>query len=166
MDSLKSLDSTVTDSNIKAIESAMRILALLYIRDPTIDLPCGEILFLDLLNQRKQARHSEDSLIDPLLLRSHIAQKPTLIWMCIAGNCFTTLEMKATGEYGANNIGRSTIYKELLNEVLGPEVFKKKPELVSEDMELSRCLDLKYLRGPHWNSRTAMRQILGVIKRE
>jgi hypothetical protein len=165
--------TTTTDSYTKAVESAMRILVLLYLREPTFDLPCSEGILLELLAQQvrtiladRQLEHLEDLFIDPLLLHeSRSAQKPTLIWICVAGDFFSTSKFTTPGDH-MNMMGQPTIYKNLLMDVLGPEA-SMDPELVSEDdLELCQCLDLRYIRNDRWNARNAIRQILGVIKTE
>ncbi|ORY57543.1 uncharacterized protein BCR38DRAFT_490046 [Pseudomassariella vexata] len=167
-----SMDLSV-DAYSKAIESAMRILTILYLREPTLDLPCGETVLLDLLTRHmtiiltsRRGPQPENSMIDPSLLEdSTPTQSATLIWMCIAGDCFSTSKM-ATSVDHSDKMGQPSIYKQLLIEVLGPHA-SANPELVSqEDLELCRFLDLRYVRGTQWSERSAMRHILGVIKVE
>lgn len=162
-----------TDTYTKAVESAMRILVLLYLRESTFDLPCSDHILLDLLAQHvrtilsdRQLEQMEGLFIDPLLLReSRHAERPTLLWICVAGDFFSTSRFDTAGDH-MDEMGESTIYKTLLMEVLGTEA-SKDPELVcDDDLELCQCLDLRYIRNDRWNARNAIRQILGVIKTE
>ncbi|KAI1074032.1 hypothetical protein F5B20DRAFT_574363 [Whalleya microplaca] len=162
-----------TDDCAKSIESAMRILTLMYIREPTFDLPCGETILFKLLDEHlrnilntRRTPSSLESLIDPLLLQdSYARQRPILIWICLAGDLFSTLKVLSHGDNSHQTSG-SNIYQELLENALGP-VASTHLDLVSEDdLEVCRLLDLRCLGGQNWNARQAMRHILGLIKQE
>ncbi|KAI0125557.1 hypothetical protein BJ170DRAFT_437797 [Xylariales sp. AK1849] len=165
--------NTATDTYTKAIESAMRILVLLYLREPTLKIPCGEGVLLDLLAREvgsilvdRQLEHIEDMLIDPTLLQeSRSAQRPTLIWICIAGDLFWTSKMGTSSEHNSMK-GRPSIYADLLKDVLGSAASANPDLMPDNDLELCRYLDLRNVVGPHWCERNATRNMLGIAKIE
>jgi hypothetical protein len=163
------ISATDADSVTKAIESAMRILALWYLREPTNDFPCGENIMLELLEGHvkailadRQPERTRDMLIDPLLLQeSRAAQKPTLIWICIAGDIFSTRRMEAPRE---DHSGQPSVYRQLLMEVLGAEASRDPSKVPEDDLELCQYLDFRYVKDEWWDEREAMRHILGLSR--
>ncbi|KAH8676189.1 hypothetical protein BX600DRAFT_454473 [Xylariales sp. PMI_506] len=168
-----SLNSTL-DSFTDAVMSAMRILAILYLREPTLDLPCGEAILLDLLarhtntilQELRLGQFDDDLHIDPLLLQEmRAAQRATLIWICIAGDLFSA--WKLAGAQDPQGSGaQPSIYRDLLRDVLGPEL-SSNPDLVTdEDLELCHHLNFQYIKNDYWNERDALRDMLGWMKTE
>jgi hypothetical protein len=164
--------NTATDIYTKALESAMRIIALLYIREPTLDLPCADRVLLDLLAQHAGTILADRQVVmceDPFS-RSRLpfqmcpSQRPCLIWICIAGHVFTRSKIKLS--QGHDGLRYSTTFGELLSNVIGPEA-SLNPDLVPhEDLELCHHLDLRYIEGEQWNEKIGMRQMLNVMKTE
>ncbi|KAI0598265.1 hypothetical protein F4775DRAFT_592528 [Biscogniauxia sp. FL1348] len=155
----------------KAIESAMRILALLSIRAPTFDLPCGSDALFRLLEENLRnildvwrAESPADLLIDPLLLRDPMdALRPTLIWICLAADLMAALKNIPPLAGRVDSFGRAApICQDLLRHVLGPQG-SENPDLVSDaDLEVGRLLDLGCLTGHKWDDRQAIKNVLGM----
>ncbi|KAK8070132.1 hypothetical protein PG994_006748 [Apiospora phragmitis] len=148
------------DPYLTSIETALRILSLLLIRDPTLDLPCESVL-MDILYQhmrtilecRRPQQQPVDTMVDPrMLLQEPLAvhpQTPTLLWICITGHYFSSRKAGTTATWNQPNL----IYRKLLRGLLGPEKAAH-PELVSDgDLELCRCLSMRHLRGENYSER-------------
>ncbi|KAK8131267.1 hypothetical protein PG984_007705 [Apiospora sp. TS-2023a] len=161
------------DSNSNSIETAVRILSLLLIYDPTLDLPCESVL-LHILHQqvriimkyRRLQRQPADTCIEPRLLLQQKQgvnpQIPTLLWICITGHYFSSLEAAAA----TTPSNQTHIYRELLIDLLGPEKAAH-PELVSDgELELCRCLSLRHLRGENYGERGDIGRIVRSTKAE
>ncbi|KAI0004663.1 hypothetical protein F4779DRAFT_70344 [Xylariaceae sp. FL0662B] len=162
-----------TDGCAKSIESAMRILTLMYIREPTFNLPCRETILSELLEEclrdilnTRRTTSSSESLIDPLLLQdSNASQRPTLIWICLATDLLSTAKTVSPGD-SSDLIDRPSTYQELLQSILGPEASANLDLVSEDDLEVCRLLDLRCLGGQGWDARKAMKHILGVVKQE
>ncbi|KAI1631474.1 hypothetical protein F4809DRAFT_165704 [Biscogniauxia mediterranea] len=157
----------------KAIESAMRILALLYIREPTFDIPCGNDAMLNLLEENLRiildicrAQSPADLLIDPLLLQDPMqALRPTLIWMCLAADLIATLKNTPPPAGRMDSFGQAAlICQGLLRHVLGPQVSANLDLVSDADLEVCRLLDLGCLTGHKWDDRQAIKNVLGIYR--
>lgn len=156
-----------------SIETSVRILSLLIIRDPTLDLPCESVL-LHIVHQQARAileyRRSQHQPVgtwaDPGMLRQQKPevhpQTPTLLWICITGHYFSSLKAAAA----TTSANQMHVYGELLIDILGPEKTAH-PELVSDgELELCRCLSLRHLRGENYSERGDIGRIVRSIKAE
>ncbi|KAK8053154.1 hypothetical protein PG996_012455 [Apiospora saccharicola] len=161
------------DYYTNSIKTAVRILSLLLIYDPTLDLPCESVL-LHILHQQVRAimeyrrlqHQPADIWVEPrLLLQQKQAvhpQTPTLLWICITGHYFSSLEAVAA----TTPSNQTHVYKELLIDLLGPEK-SANPELVSDgELELCRCLSLRHLRGEIYGERGDIGRIVSSTKAE
>ncbi|CAJ2512969.1 Uu.00g010880.m01.CDS01 [Anthostomella pinea] len=157
-----------SDTCTKAIESVIRIIALRFLREPTFDLPCGEMIqcqmFRELLEDILAYRcrqTSADPLIDPLLQEdSSDPQRPTLIWICLAvyGQSIRTTLTSANEQEAAVKL----VCQKLLRQVLGSEA-SANPELVSEeDLGVFHLLDLRSHKKPRRDAREVIRHLLGL----
>ncbi|KAK8097152.1 hypothetical protein PG999_013096, partial [Apiospora kogelbergensis] len=158
-DALNFATSMLIDSYATSIETVVRILALLLIRDPTLDLPC-ESAIMGILHQnvraileyrRPQQGQLANTMVDPRLLLQKSStvhpQTPILIWICITGHYFSSLKAATTTP------NQTKIYRELLVGLLGPEKAAQ-PEFVSDvELELCRYLSLRHLRGEGYSER-------------
>ncbi|KAK8880132.1 hypothetical protein PGQ11_001426 [Apiospora arundinis] len=149
------------DPYSSSIDIAVRILALLLIRDPTLDLPC-ESAVLDILHQniqtmleyrRPQQQQLMDTMVDPRLLLQKEStvppHTPTLLWICITGHYFSSLKAATT-----TTNQTTKIYQKLLIDILGPDKTAH-PERVSDgELELCRYLSLRHLRGQGYSERS------------
>ncbi|KAK8018385.1 hypothetical protein PG991_007575 [Apiospora marii] len=161
------------DPYSNSIETAARILSLLLIQDPTLDLPCESVLLhilhqqaRTLLEYRRSQHRPSETWADPRLLlpqKSSIhPQTPTLLWICITGHLFSSLKAPAATEPS----NRMQVYGELLISILGPEKAAH-PELVSdEELELCRYLSLRHLKGENYGERGDIGRIVRSIKAE
>jgi hypothetical protein len=157
------------DGVSKAIESTMRILAILFLRDPLIDLPCGEKAMFRQLEKHvktilisRALQKQQSSLTDTLLFDAPMqSQKPVLIWISITGSLLSIRNAATPGD-GLDKLGRPSVYMDLLRSALEPAEVAD-PELVSEeDLALCRVLELRSLSGEPRDERLAMRRILGL----
>ncbi|KAK6064108.1 hypothetical protein SCUP515_11961 [Seiridium cupressi] len=166
-----STHTTVPNSFTKAVETALRILALLYLKNTTLGIPCREEILLDILHQQASIIFSdrrldliEDLFIDPSLHQeSRSLQRPVLLWICMAAEYFTN---SRTGTQAGNSATQHTIYQELIQDLLTAEELNNPDIMVDEDLEFCRCLDLCHLAGKQWDDRKAIREMLGIIKAE
>lgn len=153
------------------IETAVRILSLLLIRDPTLDPPCESVLLYMLhqhvgaiLEHRRPQHKPADAWVGPGLLPQEKpavnGQTPTLLWICITGHHFSSLKAAAV----KTPWNQTRVYRELLIDLLGPEKVSH-PDLVSdEELELCRCLSLRHLRGEDYGERGDIGRIVRSIK--
>lgn len=185
-----------------SIKSALRILVLVFLQNPAFDLANDESVLFELLCTHLRAILSYlqsqqssqlvqdpfDFLVDPMIRETHgasiEAHRPLLLWLCLAGHTLqhqsevvrasrpTSIEGGPLPEQ-PELMGQPSIYKDLLQEVLGP-VASIDPGLVSDyELEVCRCLDLKFVLDPHHplaqegaDERGLMRFILGAFKLE
>ncbi|KAK8085605.1 hypothetical protein PG997_006876 [Apiospora hydei] len=164
-----------TDPYTNSIEAAVRILSLLLIRDPTLDLPCETVL-TDILHQhtrtilecRRQQHQIVNTMVDPKMLLQEPwpvhPQTPTLVWICITGHYFSSLKAGATATSSSKQA--CFIYRELWIDLLGPGKAAH-PELVSDgELELCRCLSMRHLRGETYSERGDVGNLARATKAE
>ncbi|KAM0806978.1 putative Transcription factor domain-containing protein [Seiridium cardinale] len=164
-----STHTTVPNSFTKAVETALRILALLYLENIKLKIPCREEILLDLLQQQASIILSdrrldliEDLFIDPSLHQeSRILQRPVLLWLCVAGEFFTK---SRTGTPGSNSATQHTIYQELVQDLLTTAELSNPDVLQEDDLEFCRCLDLCHLMDKQWDDRKAIKDMLGMVE--
>ncbi|KAI0123690.1 hypothetical protein BJ170DRAFT_92149 [Xylariales sp. AK1849] len=149
------------DELTQATESALRILTILFLREPTTDLPCGEDVMIWILESHVRTITLQLKNRGQPHGLNHWPQKPVFIWLGIAGNFLSTL-------HGAISVGQrdsrsqATVYRDLLQHVLTPAEMVE-PELVSDqDLAVCRILDLRYLTGEIWDKRAAIKHTLGL----
>ncbi|KAJ1334094.1 hypothetical protein MN608_04097 [Microdochium nivale] len=178
-----------------SVRSAIRVLALVFLQNPALDLPSDEGSLFELLRghlqvilsycQAQQSNQLDQDpfnfLVDPMIRNcqenSTEAHKPVLLWICLAGHVLQRnhdiTRAGTEGPLGGELMGRPSIYKSLLQEVLGP-VAAVDPGLVSDyELEVCRCLDMRLvLNASHplnqegGDERGLMRFMLGVFKLE
>ncbi|KAK6087995.1 hypothetical protein SCUP234_01061 [Seiridium cupressi] len=158
-------EMTATQRCISALESALRILTILFLREPMVDLPCGEDVMLHLLEGHvktllgKKASRSYIDSPDNMVDRSLVAMKPPLIWISIAGDLLSKLH--GSPWQGGTQTSHS-LFKELLRSVLTSEEIDNPSCVPPEDLSICRILDLRYMRGGLWNDSEAMRRLLSI----
>ncbi|KXJ91788.1 hypothetical protein Micbo1qcDRAFT_161817 [Microdochium bolleyi] len=178
-----------------SMRSAIRILVLVFLQNPALDLACDEGSLFELLQEhmqvimsyiqaQQQSQLDQDPfnfLVDPTIRDSQEdsveAHKPVLLWLCLAGHVLQrNHEVTRAGTEGpleGELMGKPSIYRSLLQEILGP-VASVDPGLVSDyELEVCRCLDLRLvldashpLNQPGGDERGLMRFMLGVFKLE
>lgn len=153
----------------KAIEIALRILALMFLKSQMLDIPCGETLLLELLQQQvatilseRQVNHNEELFINQAAHHeSERLQRSTLIWICLAGDHFSNAKLYNEDSEASR---QPTSYIELLRCVVTTKQVADASLVSDDDLLLSRCLDLRYLKGELWDERHAIRNMLGKIQ--
>ncbi|KAH7039719.1 uncharacterized protein B0I36DRAFT_1514 [Microdochium trichocladiopsis] len=180
---------------ITSIKCAIRIIVLVYLQNPAFDLANDEGSLFELLHlhlaavlsylRSQQSSHLDQDpfnfLVDPTIRDSHgaslEAHRPVLLWLCLAGHILQrNSEVTRAGSEGKVEMelmGKQSIYKDLLQEVLGP-VAAVDPGLVSDyELEVCKCLDLRVVLDPSHpmaqeggDERGLMRFMLGVFKLE
>lgn len=168
----ESVRTASTDSMTRAIETALRILVLMYMKTLMLKIPCGEAILLALLHQQvaiilanQTLDHIEDPFIDPTLRQeSRALQRPTLIWICIAGHFFTK-SWRTT--YCCGIEGQLVECQVLLENVLQAWNSSTNATLVSNnDLEFCKFLDIRLLAGEHWDEREVIKDMLGLMQLE
>ncbi|ETS86706.1 hypothetical protein PFICI_00534 [Pestalotiopsis fici W106-1] len=141
------------DTTTKAVETALRILVLMYLKELMLDVPCNDRILLGLL-----AKHLLFILSAQRLNPFGTDQIPVLVWICLAGQLFGMMKKTV---WLREAIGGHGICDQLLREVLQFDETLTLGSVSEEQLAFSKCLDLRRIQGT-WHENEAIRGMLGL----
>lgn len=137
-----------------AVETALRILVLMYLKEIMLDVPCNDLMLLNLL--AKQLR----LILSAQRLGSFGENKvPVLVWICLASQVFGTMK---TSAWVGESIGGHGIHEELLRAVVKFDGMGRFSSISEEDSKFCQCFDLRRIQGAAWNENEAIKGMLGL----
>ncbi|KAK8139048.1 hypothetical protein PG984_002428 [Apiospora sp. TS-2023a] len=142
------------DDNL-ALQSAIRILAILLLREPANDMPCGEdkmlrrlehhlrTLLHGIVRHKSASQETKNAGIENNDTLS--ARKPIYLWLCTSGDLISTLQGGATGGR-TDKAGHFSIYQLLLRAVLSVDEVADPAHVGEQDLEVCRIMSLGDMR--------------------
>ncbi|KAH9904186.1 hypothetical protein F4778DRAFT_734328 [Xylariomycetidae sp. FL2044] len=149
----------------KAIESILRILSLMCIREPVLDLPCGVNTMLALLEQHLitvlNYRRTRFSLTETTLQQSRdIKQRPTLICICVTFELLWSMYRSSKTNTSSLEVDTPKVSRELLRMVLGRDISANPNLMSTEDLDVCRLITWSHIRGQDWDYVQEIRRML------
>lgn len=143
-----------TDSIMKAVEMALQILVLMYLKETMLDVPCNNNIILSVLE--KQVLLILSGWRSNLLFA---AQVPVIIWICLAGHTFAAWKKETLIEH-------RNIYEQLLGDILNEDTTAMIYRPPEQMLSFCKCFDLGRVRGGTWAEHEAIKGMLEMSSAE